>query len=96
MISEDVIESIKEIAELSIKATGSKEKSDDYILNSMSDHAKEIKQLFKENNAHWTVETGDLMIHCMTILTENEYDLNEIFEKCRIGFIDKISKKLGK
>jgi len=94
MISEDYIEDIENITKLSIRLNGSKEKADDYTLNSMIEHTSEIKELFKDNNSHWAVETGDMMIHCMRLLTANGHDLNETFEKCKTRFITRISEKL--
>ena len=94
MISGDCIEDIENITKLSIRLNGNKEKADDYTVNSMIVHAREIKELFKDNNPHWAVETGDLMIHCMRLLAANGHDLNETFEKCKARFIMRISEKL--
>ena len=95
MISKDFIEDVENITKLSLRLHGTKEKADDYTLNSMIEHASEIKELFRDNNPHWAIETGDLMIHCMRLLTANGYDLNEIFEKCKARFITRISEQLG-
>jgi phosphoribosyl-ATP pyrophosphohydrolase len=95
VISEDFIEDIESITKLSIGLNGSKEKADDYTLNSMIEHAGEIKWLFKDNDPHWAVETGDLMIHCMRLLAANGHDLNVIFERCKARFITRISEKLN-
>jgi phosphoribosyl-ATP pyrophosphohydrolase len=95
MITEDFIGDIENITKLSLRLHGTKEKADDYTLNSMIEHASEIKELLRDGNPHWAIETGDLMIHCMRLLTANGHDLNEIFERCKSHFITRISEKLG-
>jgi ribosomal silencing factor RsfS len=96
MISKDSIDKIKSINELSLKLHGSKEKHMEYVLKSMQHHAEEINDLFKKGNPHWSVETGDLMIHCMCMLVLNGYDLNEMFETCRKRFLKKVDEELKK
>ena len=96
MISEDSIDKLKAINELSLKLHGSKEKHMEYVLKSMQHHAEEINDLFKSGNPHWSVETGDLMIHCMCMLALNCYDLNVMFETCRKRFLKKIDEELKK
>jgi len=94
MISEDYKRDVVKINELSLRLNGSKEKEDNYTLSSMIEHASEIKKLYENNNPHWALETGDLMIHCMRLLTANGCNIDKIFEKCVERFITKISKKL--
>jgi ribosomal silencing factor RsfS len=93
-ISKEAIERIKKINKISDKLNGSKDASMSYNLESIKHHSEEINQLFSSNNQHWAVETGDLMIHCMKMLTLYNFDLNEMFDKCCQRFENKITEKL--
>jgi phosphoribosyl-ATP pyrophosphohydrolase len=93
-ISEQAIEKIKKLNDISFKLNGGRKETVSYTLESIKEHAEEISQLFSANNEHWAIETGDLMIHCMKMLLMNGFDLNEMFDKCRDRFESKITKLL--
>ena len=45
-------------------------------------HIKEIEELYKKSNEHWTIETADLIILCYELLILENKDIDEVFNKC--------------
>lgn len=52
------------------------------ILHLIKDHIKEIEELYKKSNEHWTIETADLIILCYELLILENKDIDEVFNKC--------------
>ena len=52
------------------------------ILNLIKEHIKEIEELYKKSNEHWTIETADLIILCYELLILENKDIDEVFNKC--------------
>ncbi len=93
-ITNEAVESINKIIEISFELNNGKKERTSFVLESIKHHSDEINQLFSAKDPHWAVETGDLMIHCMEILLMYGFDLNEMFDKCSNRFENKISKLL--
>ena len=68
------------------------------LLELVQEHAQEITELYQENNPHYLVETGDLLILCLELLKEADILADEIMEKCYNRYHEKldflISRKL--
>jgi hypothetical protein len=93
-ISKEAIEKVKELNELSIKLHGGEKETADYLLRSIRSHAEEISELFSSGDQHWKVETGDLIVQCMRILSLYGADLNEMFGKGSSRVENKIKELL--
>ena len=52
------------------------------ILHLIKEHIKEIEELYKKGNEHWTIETADLIVLCYELLILENKDINEVFNKC--------------
>jgi hypothetical protein len=52
------------------------------LLELMASHVKEIRQLVRQKNKHYLVETGDLMILCFEMLLEDKASADRILRKC--------------
>jgi len=52
------------------------------ILHLIKEHIKEIEELYKKSDEHWTIETADLIILCYELLILENKDINEVFNKC--------------
>src|SRR3989338_3459777 len=52
------------------------------ILHLIKEHIKEIEELYKKGNEHWTIETADLIILCYELLILENEDIDEVFNKC--------------
>ena len=52
------------------------------ILHLIKEHIKEIEELYKKSNEHWTIETADLIILCYELLILENKDIDEVFNKC--------------
>ncbi len=53
-------------------------------------HAKEIQELFKNNDNHFIIETGDLAILCFEVILEAGVSVEKILLKC----FERYEKKL--
>ena len=96
MISKELLQKVEDIIRLSSELEKTKDQND-YILHSLIEHAEEIDELFKKNNGHWAIETGDLIVQCIRLLKINGYDVNKLLEKIPERFIKKIKEDiLGK
>ncbi len=95
---------IKAIHDLSLKYNKLKNKIHaQVLLNLMSEHAGEINQLYKAEDKHYIVETGDLLILCLELLKEAQADPDVILDKCYkryykklSGLIEEFKKQKGK
>ena len=80
---------IEEITDLSTKINhGNNQK----ILEMMKDHIQEIEERYKNKDEHWSIETCDLIVLCYELLIMENYDIDDVFEKCLTRF----DKKLGR
>ncbi len=52
------------------------------ILHLIKVHIKEIEELYKKSDEHWTIETADLIILCYELLILENKDIDEVFNKC--------------
>ena len=82
-ITEEARERLKEIHRLSkyyndLVGKGHKER----LLELIKKHAREIETLMADNDAHYLVETGDLMILCFEMLLENGVSIDETMHLC--------------
>lgn len=67
---------IEGIMELSKKL----ENNPDKIIEMMQHHASEIKELYNNNNKHFAIETGDLIILSIQLLMMEGYSVKTIME----------------
>ena len=72
-------EKLKEISKLSDKIN---KQDKNKILHLIKEHIKEIEELYKKSNEHWTIETADLIILCYELLILENKDIDEVFNKC--------------
>ena len=70
---------LKEIADLSNKIN---KKDNKKILGLIKEHIKEIENLYRENNEHWTIETADLIVLCYQLMMMENKDIDEVFNRC--------------
>jgi hypothetical protein len=52
------------------------------LLDLIKEHIKEIEELYKKSNEHWTIETADLIILCYELLILENKNIDEVFNKC--------------
>ncbi|MCK4995222.1 MAG: hypothetical protein KAS13_09305 [Candidatus Omnitrophica bacterium] len=83
---------IRGIHKLSSKLNEIKHKAHEQVLlDLMGEHAEEIKQLYELENAHYLVETGDLLILCLELLEAAQENPDIIMEKCYKRYNEKLS-----
>ena len=70
---------LQEISKLSDKIN---KQDKNKILHLIKEHIKEIEELYKKSDEHWTIETADLIILCYELLILENKDINEVFNKC--------------
>lgn len=85
-LTKESIEKINNLVSLSIKKGNTSQTFIDFIKH----HAIEIEELFKKQNPHFAIETGDLIILCMEFLKYNNKNPDEILEKCYKRFENKL------
>lgn len=52
------------------------------LLTLMKEHITEIQQRYKRSDEHYIVETGDLVILCLELLTETKVSLDKVLSEC--------------
>jgi hypothetical protein len=82
---------IREIHALSARYNGKGGKHAEKLLGLVRKHAKEITELYREKDAHFPVEVGDLLILCHELLVEAKTDPDKIMEKCYNRYRKKLS-----
>ena len=88
----DFIEKLEGIVGLSRRVNG----EDTWkILTMMHEHIDEIEELYSNNNEHWIVETGDLIILALESLLLENKDVNEMLSKCLPRFEVKLRSLLS-
>ncbi len=60
------------------------------LLDLMSHHAGEIRELYRDRNKHYLIETGDLLVLCCEILLEGRASIDATVLKC----FERYEKKL--
>ena len=78
-LKSDFKKKLMEISKLSDKIN---KQDKNKILHLIKEHIKEIEELYKKNNEHWTIETADLIILCYELLILENEDIDEVFNKC--------------
>ncbi len=91
-LTEHTICKVEEIHKMSVECNRHKNISHSQILlDMMRHHIEEIEELLKDNNSHYLIETGDLIVLCMELLLDNNVDLNDILNTCFQRFKKKLS-----
>ena len=60
------------------------------LLNFISNHAQEIKQLLRAGNDHAYIEAGDLIVLCLELILEGGQDMEQIMTRCLLRFEKKL------
>lgn len=84
-------DNIRGIHALSSSYNGKGGKHAEKLLGLVRKHAREITELYRDRDAHFAVEVGDLLILCHELLIEAGKDPNEVMELCYRRY----KKKLG-
>lgn len=72
---------------------GSKAAADRFTFRSIKDHADEVRDLLKSNDAHWKAETVDLIIHGHILLERygvSPQEISDLLEARTDRFQEKI------
>ncbi len=77
---------LKEILDLNNKLNTDSEK----IIEMIRHHAEEIKELYKNKNKHFSIETGDMIVLCLELLIKEGHSADDIMEKCFGRFDNKL------
>ena len=80
---------LHEITELSNKINKNDNRK---ILNMMKEHIIEIEERYNNNDKHWTIETADLIVLCYELLLLENYDIDDMFERCLPRFDVKLRR----
>ena len=62
------------------------------IFGLIKEHIEEIEELYNGKNEHWAVEAADLIVLCYELLTLENKDIDEVFNKCLPRFDAKLRK----
>jgi len=62
------------------------------LLELIKEHSEEIETLFRQNNAHFLTETGDLIMLCFEVLLENNVPIDDMLLKCFKRYETKLPK----
>lgn len=96
VFAEKALKRLKDIHVLSQRVNKNVELShQDKLLDMMRSHIDEIEMLFKKNDAHAIIETGDLLILCLELLVENNADCDQITQKCFERFESKLTSLIN-
>jgi len=60
---------LEELVGLALELHGTVDNHRAFTIQSMKDHAEEIRLLLKQKDEHWKAESTDLFIHCLLLLT---------------------------
>ncbi len=80
----------KRIHNLSCQYNGAGKAHEEKLLSLMRKHIDEIENLYKHNNEHFLIETGDLAILCLEMFLENKVVSDDIISIC----FERYDKKL--
>ncbi|MCD6476912.1 MAG: hypothetical protein J7K26_01950 [Candidatus Aenigmarchaeota archaeon] len=92
MITDELLQRVEEIENLSIKCQGSKEENNKFLLKAIKEHAQEIEELFNKNDTHYQKETADMIILCLEFLISNNVNPNDVINIRLNRFIEKIKE----
>ena len=62
------------------------------ILEMMKEHILEIEERYNNKDEHWTIETCDLIVLCYELLLLENYNIDDVFDKC----LPRFDVKLGR
>lgn len=65
------------------------------LLDLMGSHVAEIQSLWKGNDRHFLVETGDLIILCLELLVEYDMSMEDILQTCFERYERKLTQLLA-
>ncbi|MGB9643004.1 MAG: hypothetical protein ACPL3Q_07395 [Candidatus Ratteibacteria bacterium] len=88
----NALEKIKKIHALSLSIN--KQNHREKLLHLAKKHISEIEHLYKKQDAHADIETGDLAVLCFELLLESKKNLDEILEICFSRYEKKLSNML--
>jgi hypothetical protein len=86
---------IKEIHALSRQYNAKDKTHSEVLIKLIRKHAKEIEQLFKKRDRHFSVEVGDLVVLCHELLLEHRKNPDEIMELCYARYKKKLTGLLN-
>jgi hypothetical protein len=84
-------DNIKEIHKMSAKCNGSGCDHTGKLIALAHEHACEIKELYERGDAHFIIETGDLLMLCLEMLAEHGKDPDNIMDICYRRYRDKLA-----
>ena len=88
VLKKNFLSKLNEITNLSKKVN---ENYKEKFFQMIKEHSIEIEELYKNNDSHWTVETGDLIVLCFELLISENIDIDNNFERCLPRFYNKLS-----
>jgi len=94
MITNELIEKIKKIEKLSVQCQGDKERNNNFLLNTIKEHAEEIEELFNKNDTHYQKETADMIILCLEFLISNNIDPSDPIRIRLDRFVERINESM--
>jgi hypothetical protein len=65
------------------------------LLELMASHTAEIQSLWEEQDRHFLVETGDLIVLCLELLVEYEASMEDILKTCFERYEKKLTQLLA-
>lgn len=80
---------LKEITDLSNKINKNDKKK---ILEMMKEHIVEIEERYHNQDDHWTIEVGDLIVLCYELLLIENNDIEDVFNRCLPRFDVKLKR----
>lgn len=94
VLSKIALERIRKIHRLSsvVNSENHREK----LLCLARKHIDEIEQLYKKNDSHADIETGDLAILCFELILESEKNPDAILEQCFTRYERKLHHLINK
>lgn len=64
------------------------------LLEMISSHSEEIKELYSVKNPHFAIETADLFILCLELLIQEGYDVDTTISQALPRFYNKLQVPL--
>ena len=65
------------------------------LLELMRHHIDEIEELYRKDDKHFLVETGDLIVLCMELLLENGVSVDNTFLQCIERYENKLNQLIN-
>ncbi|NQT33207.1 MAG: hypothetical protein HQ594_06020 [Candidatus Omnitrophica bacterium] len=86
---------ISEIHELSARYNGKDRKHAEVLLELVKKHVKELEELYREKDEHFSVEAGDLMVLCLEMIREQGKDPDKVMNLCYGRYKNKLAKLIN-